>query len=191
MKKLDSKVNIVPIIAKADTISKNELLKFKEKVMAELNANGVKIYQFPTDDETVSEINSSMNTHIPFAVVGSTEFARVGNKMVRARQYPWGTVQVENDSHCDFVKLREMLIRTNMEDLRETTHSKHYELYRKMRLEQMGFSDVDSDNKPMSFQQTCEKKNAASSTGVGAERRGNETTIHSKSKGEGSRTKRC
>lgn len=23
---------------------------------------------------------------------------------------------------------------------------------------QMGFSDVDSDNKPMSFQQTCEKK---------------------------------
>lgn len=29
MKKLDSKVNIIPVIAKADTISKNELLKFK------------------------------------------------------------------------------------------------------------------------------------------------------------------
>jgi septin 6/8/11 len=82
----------------------------------------------------------------------------VGNKMMRARQYPWGTVHVENETHCDFVKLREMLIRTNMEDMREQTHSKHYELYRKTRLEQMGFSDVDSDNKPMSFQQTCEKK---------------------------------
>lgn len=44
---------------------------------------------------------------------------------------------VENESHCDFVKLREMLIRTNMEDLREKTHEKHYELYRKMRLEQV------------------------------------------------------
>lgn len=53
------------------------------------------IYEFPTDDETVSEVNTSMNSHIPFAVVGSTEFVRVGNKMMRSRQYPWGTVQGE------------------------------------------------------------------------------------------------
>lgn len=66
--------------------------------------------------------------------------------------------QVENESHCDFVKLREMLIRTNMEDMREKTHCKHYELYRRKRLEQMGFSDVDADNKPISFQQTFETK---------------------------------
>lgn len=57
---------------------------------------------------------------------------------------------VENESHCDFVKLREMLIRTNMEDMREKTHTRHYELYRQKRLEQMGFTDVDSDNKPVS-----------------------------------------
>lgn len=53
----------------------------------------MQIYQFPTDDESVSEINTNMNTHLPFAVVGSTEFVRVGNKMMRSRQYPWGTVQ--------------------------------------------------------------------------------------------------
>ena len=29
MKKLQSKVNIIPVIAKADTISKTELVKFK------------------------------------------------------------------------------------------------------------------------------------------------------------------
>lgn len=51
-----------------------------------------------------------------------------------------------------------MLIRTNMEDMREKTHSRHYELFRKKRLEQMGFSDVDADNKPVSFQQTFETK---------------------------------
>lgn len=32
MKKLDTKVNIIPIIAKADTISKTELQKFKVKI---------------------------------------------------------------------------------------------------------------------------------------------------------------
>ncbi|CAF4882268.1 septin-2 [Pieris napi] len=161
MKKLDTKVNIIPIIAKADTISKTELQKFKSKIMQELQSNGVEIYQFPTDDESVSEVNTSMNSHIPFAVVGSTDFVKIGNKTVRARQYPWGTVQVENESHCDFVKLREMLIRTNMEDMREKTHARHYELYRRRRLAQMGFSDVDAHNKPVSFQQTFEQKRSA------------------------------
>ncbi|KTG38668.1 hypothetical protein cypCar_00003886 [Cyprinus carpio] len=148
MKKLDSKVNIIPIIAKADTISKSELHKFKIKIMSELVSNGVQIYQFPTDDEAVTEINSSMNAHLPFAVVGSVEEVKVGNKTVRARQYPWGVVQVENESHCDFVKLREMLIRVNMEDLREQTHARHYELYRRCKLEEMGFKDTDPDSQP-------------------------------------------
>lgn len=69
------------------------MLSFQAKICQELEANDVRIYQFPTDDESVSEVNSSMNSHLPFAVVGSTEFVRVGNKMVRSRQYPWGTVQ--------------------------------------------------------------------------------------------------
>lgn len=52
---------------------------------------------------------------------------------------------MENEAHCDFVRLREMLLRINMEDLRETTHTKHYELYRQSRLEQMGFGESVGD----------------------------------------------
>ncbi|CAG2207942.1 SEPT6_8_11 [Mytilus edulis] len=146
MKKLDSKVNIIPVIAKADTITKAELQKFKAKIMSELMSNGVQIYQFPTDDETVADTNKVMNSHLPFAVVGSSDEIKLGNKMVKARQYPWGTVQVENENHCDFVKLREMLIRTNMEDLRESTHKTHYELYRRNKLQDMGFSESESQS---------------------------------------------
>ncbi|XP_025911280.1 septin-10 [Apteryx rowi] len=158
MKSLDSKVNIIPIIGKADSVSKTELQKFKVKLMSELVSNGVQIYQFPTDDETVSEINAIMNGHLPFAVVGSTEEVKVENKMVKARQYPWGIVQVEDENHCDFVKLREMLICTNMEDLREQTHAQHYELYRRCRLEEMGFRDTGPENKPVSLQEAYEAK---------------------------------
>ena len=147
-------VNIIPIIAKADTINKNELAKFKAKIMNELRANGVSIYQFPVEDETVSEVNKEMNSHLPFAVVGSNEFVKVGTKNVRARQYPWGVVQVENENHCDFKHLREMLIRTNMEDLRDQTQLKHYELYRKDRLKQMGFSESESNGSTTSFAET-------------------------------------
>lgn len=158
MKALDSKVNIIPIIAKADTVSKSELHKFKIKIMSELVSNGVQIYQFPTDDESVSKMNATMNGILPFAVVGSTDEVKIGNKMVKARQYPWGTVQVENENHCDFVKLREMLVCVNMEDLREQTHARHYELYRQCKLEEMGFKDNDPENKPVSLQETYEAK---------------------------------
>ncbi|XP_030329707.1 septin-10 isoform X5 [Strigops habroptila] len=156
MRRLDSKVNIIPIIGKADSITKSELQNFKNKIMFELVSNGIQIYQFPTDDETVSKINTIMNGHMPFAVVGSNEKVQIGNKMVRVRQYPWGIVQVANENHCDFVKLREMLICTNMEDLREQTHARHYELYRRCRLEEMVFRDIGPGHEPVSPQEAYE-----------------------------------
>lgn len=58
---------------------------------------------------------------------------------------------VENENHCDFVKLREMLIRTNMEDLRESTHKTHYELYRRNKLQDMGFSESESQRLVLFF----------------------------------------
>ncbi|NXD67111.1 SEP10 protein, partial [Eolophus roseicapillus] len=67
MRRLDSKVrllsrvNIIPIIGKADSITKSELQNFKNKIMFELVSNGIQIYQFPTDDETVSKTNAAMN----------------------------------------------------------------------------------------------------------------------------------
>ena len=42
---------------------------------------------------------SAPQSHLPFAVVGSTEEVKIGNKMVKARQYPWGTVQGKSGSH--------------------------------------------------------------------------------------------
>uniref|UniRef100_A0A2K6G7C2 Septin n=1 Tax=Propithecus coquereli TaxID=379532 RepID=A0A2K6G7C2_PROCO len=158
MKNLDSKMNIIPVIAKADTISKTELQKFKIKLMSELVSNGVQIYQFPTDDDTVARINAAMNGQLSFAVVGSMDEVKIRNKMVKAHQDPWGVVQVENENHCDFVKLREMLICKNMEDLRKQTHTRHYKLYRRCKSEEMGFSDVGPENKPVSLQETYEAK---------------------------------
>merc|ERR1712172_18634 len=61
----------------------------------------------------------------------------VAGKKVRGRQYPWGVVEVENPKHCDFVKIRSMLI-THMQDLQEVTHDVHYENYRSQKLASKG-----------------------------------------------------
>ncbi|KAM5257924.1 septin-14 isoform 2-T2 [Hipposideros larvatus] len=158
MKNIGSKVNLIPLIAKADTISKTDLQKFKCKIMSELVSNDIQIYQFPTDDETSAQVNSSMNEHLPFAVAGSMDEVKVGKRMVRGRQYPWGVLQVENENHCDFVKLRDMLLCTNMEDLKEQTHTQHYERYRCCKLQKIGFIDIGPDNQPVSFQEIYEIK---------------------------------
>src|SRR5882757_9950867 len=42
---------------------------------------------------------------------------------------------VENENHCDFRKLRSLLIRTFMLDLISTTEESHYENYRQQQME--------------------------------------------------------
>lgn len=81
MKKLQEKVNIIPIIAKSDTITKAELSKFKAKVMSEVKANGICLYQFPTDDEMVSELNENTNVSCCFCcryIVKGTKLLPIG-----------------------------------------------------------------------------------------------------------------
>ena len=84
----------------------------------------------PSDeDEDYKQQVQELREAIPFAVVGASTMVEVGGKKIRGRQYPWGVVEVENAAHCDFVKLRTMLI-THMQDLQEVTHDVHYENYR-------------------------------------------------------------
>lgn len=54
--------------------------------------------------------------------------------MVRARQYPWGIVEVDNPKHSDFGRLRSALLNTHLTDLKEITHDFLYENYRTEKL---------------------------------------------------------
>ena len=108
---LSKRVNIIPLIAKADTACKDELVRFKQKVfifynftllsilkiISELKAHKITIYQFPIEDETVRKENSALNALLPFAIVGSVDFVtKEDGRVVRARRYPWGMVEGEN-----------------------------------------------------------------------------------------------
>lgn len=82
---------------------------------------------------------------VPFAVVGATsEITSQDGRKVRGRQYPWGIIEVDNEEHCDFVKLRQMLIRTHMEELKEHTNNALYENYRSEKLTALGVAQDPS-----------------------------------------------
>jgi len=137
MKQLHNKVNIVPVIAKADSLTKQEVTKLKKKIMDEIKEHGIHIYPLPEcdtdEEEDYKKQVRQLKEAVPFAVVGSATVLEVGGRKVRGRQYPWGVIEVENPQHCDFSKLR-CLLGTHMQDLTEVTQEVHYENYRSDRL---------------------------------------------------------
>jgi len=137
MRQLSNKVSIVPVIAKSDCLTQAEIGALKKKILQEILDNDIRIYSLPDcdsdEDEDYKQQVQDLRDSIPFAVVGANAMVDVRGKKIRGRQYPWGVIEVENPAHCDFVKLRTMLI-THMQDLQEVTHDVHYENYRSQRL---------------------------------------------------------
>ncbi|XP_070001002.1 septin-7 isoform X5 [Penaeus vannamei] len=139
MKRLHDKVNIIPVIAKADTLTPDECQHLKKQILNEIAQHKIKIYEFPEDESDPTSIK--MKQRVPFAVVGSNTTVEVDGKKLRGRRYPWGVVEVENMEHCDFIPLRNMLIRTHMQDLKDVTNNVHYENYRCRKLAGIGGTD--------------------------------------------------
>ncbi|KAM4576788.1 septin 5a isoform 1-T1 [Odontesthes bonariensis] len=141
MKALHEKVNIIPLIAKADCLTPNEIKKLKDRIREEIDKFGIKVYQFPEcdsdEDEEFKQLDKELKECTPFAVIGSNTVVEARGQRVRGRLYPWGIVEVENQSHCDFVKLRNMLIRSHMHDLKDVTCDVHYENYRAQCIQEM------------------------------------------------------
>ena len=69
---------------------------------------------------------------MPYAVIASEKLVNVkGGRQVRGRQYRWGVAEVENEQHCDFIRLRRVLMEKYMLDLVDSTAEKHHQRFRK------------------------------------------------------------
>lgn len=142
MKRLHDKVNIIPVIAKADAMTPEEIKSFKAIIRQQIAENMISTYNFPDLDNDGD--NRKITSRLPFAVIGSNYVLEVNQKRLRARQYPWGFAEIENADHCDFGLLREMLLRSHMQDLIDVTATYHYENYRQRKLSPV-ISNINPD----------------------------------------------
>lgn len=151
MQQLATRTNLIPVIAKADMLTPQELLDFKETVRNTIRESNIRVFSCAVDEDSPADEKSMMANlslqddkvgldaevlaAMPYSIVASTqEVANAAGKKVIGRAYPWGVVEIENDAHCDFRKLRSLLIRTHMYDLIQSTEQVHYENYRCKRL---------------------------------------------------------
>ena len=110
-----------------------------------LEAQGIKFYQpqLEDDDQAAMAHAQGLINAMPFSVIGSEKDVQTNDgRTVKGRQYAWGVAEVENEEHCDFKKLRAILIRTHMLDLIHTTEENHYEAYRAQQMETRKFGEA-------------------------------------------------
>ncbi|KAH8923850.1 GTP binding protein [Atractiella rhizophila] len=150
MRRLSPRVNVIPVVGKADSMTPSELSDFKKRVMEDIEHYQIPVYNFPydveeDDEETIAD-NSELRALMPFAIIGSEEEIDVGGQGVRARRYPWGVAEVDNPKHSDFGRLRSALLNTHLSDLKEITHDFLYENYRTEKLSRTVNSDYNDQS---------------------------------------------
>uniref|UniRef100_A0A8C8DKW1 Septin 9b n=1 Tax=Oryzias sinensis TaxID=183150 RepID=A0A8C8DKW1_9TELE len=128
MRRLSKVVNIVPVIAKADTLTLEERDFFKQKIREELRANEIDVYPQKEFDEDAEDrmINDKIREMIPFAVVGSDQEYQVNGKRILGRKTKWDWSSLELEPVC--------ICRTHMQNIKDITSSIHFETYRVRRL---------------------------------------------------------
>ncbi len=112
MKRLDERVNIIPVLAKADGLPREEREAVKRLVMGDIAKHGIRIFDFSPcaalDHEGGGEVN--INALLPFAAIGSTFPHAGGDAPRRGRQYATGFVSVDDAKSCDTALLLKILL---------------------------------------------------------------------------------
>ncbi|KAL6945174.1 hypothetical protein ACO0QE_002620 [Hanseniaspora vineae] len=145
MKALCEKVNLIPIIAKSDLLTEEELCLNKTLIMQSLEENKVRIYDFSDNRSEMTSTDNlkkasktphtvctkNLSKNVPFAIISSNDVqVDEAGRTHHVRKYPWGTVEVEDPNVSDFTLLRELLLNSCLEKFKTRTHEVLYKNYK-------------------------------------------------------------
>lgn len=140
---VSSLVNVIPVIAKADSLTPEELKLNKELILEDLTNYNINYYKFNEyeyeedyiDDEIVA-YNKYLNLLIPFAVIGANKYQELNEDdddmlKLRVLNSAWAKpINVELPEFNDFTILKNVLLITHLNEFKELTHDVIYENYR-------------------------------------------------------------
>jgi septin family protein len=150
MKRLAQVVNVVPVLAKGDSLTKRMAALLKDRILDDIQRYHIPVFDFPDEEDAdpeLSQQNTTLRLMMPFTVIGMEQTSlKLNGQQLLVREYPWGTVDIENPQHCDFSLLRQLLLSTHRETFKRIVQEYYYERYRTLRLTQIvGRSDDGGD----------------------------------------------
>lgn len=146
MKRVSRYTNVLPIISKADSLTKDELNEFKKNILEDIQKYNVPIFKFEVDpdedDYEAIEENETLSKLQPFAIICSeTKNPESG---LYFRQYPWGIIDdVNNSKISDLLILKNVLFGSHLQEFKDTTQNILYENYRAEKLSSVSSVDVN------------------------------------------------
>ncbi|CAG8671687.1 24630_t:CDS:2 [Dentiscutata erythropus] len=117
LKRLTARVNVIPIVAKADLLTTTQLANLKKAINRDIKQYQIPVFDFPADEEDKAEITDPSTS-----------------EKILGRQYAWGVIDCLNPKHCDFVMLRNVLLSSHRKLFKDITLELFYEQYRTERL---------------------------------------------------------
>lgn len=141
------RVNIVPIIARAETLTIPERNSFKRRVTEDLKRHNINIYKMSSPDlddpDDIKRLMKEIQDAMPFAI---TTMTLNSDNMAVPRVLDWGRIDPNDLHHSDFPLLKSML-QMQIPDLCEITHDEFYEQFRlrKMEKEVKGVHNLGGD----------------------------------------------
>lgn len=136
--------NLIPIIAKSDSLkTKEETTRFKNRILEQFGQHNIEFFKpsiYENDDKENLAYIENLVERFPLAVMAGTDVDASGK---RARVYPWGTLNIDDLEHNDFTYLKDLIIKQFMEELKEKTSKVLYEEYRSQKLIHLG---IKQDN---------------------------------------------
>lgn len=158
MQHVSNLVNVMPVIAKADTMTSDELKLNKKLVLEDLINYKINYYKFNEyeyeedyiDDEIIA-YNKYLNLLIPFAVIGANTYQDLkdDDEMMKMRvlNTDWALpINIELPEFNDFTILKNVLLITHLNEFKDITHNVIYENYRTEALSGRQFH-YNSDNR--------------------------------------------
>lgn len=108
MKRISRLCNLIPVVAKSDTLAQSEAAECYEKIRASMRNHRIPFF--------CEEIEEGWRAP-PYFLISFTK-----NKHGEyVRMYPWGKLRLENEAAGDFYRLRDLLIRKGFCRLLEST----------------------------------------------------------------------
>ncbi|QLG74238.1 hypothetical protein HG535_0G01220 [Zygotorulaspora mrakii] len=135
MKKISRYTNVLPIISRADSFTKEELSIFRKTINEDIQRFHIPVFKFEADPdeddlETIEE-NQSLSNIQPFAVVCSDLKDKNGNYI---RKYTWGDILINDPNISDLNILKNVLFGSHLQEFKDTTQNLLYENYRAEKL---------------------------------------------------------
>ncbi|RLV91716.1 U3 small nucleolar RNA-associated protein 13 [Spathaspora sp. JA1] len=142
MKAIGARVNLIPVIAKADGLTTKELNIVKEVVIRDIKKHNITIFNFldgedidktlhhdnPGSDFEISEYEylSQLQRSMPFAIIGSNTVG--SGELIRTNKV--GTIDIEDETICDFKLIKNILFGSHLQEFKDITVQKLYEQFR-------------------------------------------------------------